>query len=247
MGGNLAAQRPFDCFYNSKNIESIAGREFDLLVVSAMPAAMWIANKEPEADRAVLDRLVGCLKQARARQAVIISTVAVYPVPVGVDETTSIDASAQTPYGRHRHMLERMAGDLYANVLTVRLPGLFGDGLKKNAIYDLLHNNDIHKINAASVYQFYNLDHLWRDIQTALSAGLRLVNFATEPVSVAEVAREAFDLGFSNDPGTPPARFDFRSIHSGRFGGGNGYLCHRRQVLDELRAFAHRERERMAK
>lgn len=242
VGGNLAAQRPFDSFYNSKNIEDIAGRSFDLLVVSAMPAAMWIANKDPAADRAVLDRLVGCLRQVQAAQVVIMSTVAVYPNPIGVDEDSPIDETKQTPYGRHRLMLEQLAAGQFSNVLAVRLPGLFGPGLKKNALYDLLRNNELHKVNAAAIYQFYNLDRLWADISTALGAGIKVVNFGTEPISVRDVAREVFDLDFTNDPGTPPARFDMRSRHAALFGGSDGYLYDRRQVIEELRTFVERER-----
>ena len=205
VGSNLAAQHPFDESFNSKNIEEIAGRRFDLLVVSGMPAAMWIANREPEADRAVLDRLSSCVLQAHAAQVVIVSTVGVYTTPREVDEDSAIAADSQTPYGRHRLMLEQTLTDRFPSALSVRLPALFGPGLKKNAVYDLLHQNEVHKINSASVYQFYNLARLSADISTALDADLRLVNFATEPVSVQEVARDAFGLDFVNDPGLPPA------------------------------------------
>ncbi len=242
VGGNLAIQNRFDNCFNSKNIQEIAGQTFDLLVVSAMPAAMWIANKDPEADRAVLDRLAGFLRQAKAERVVIISTVAVYPHPIDVDEDSQIDESAQTPYGRHRLLLERQMSDHFPRVLTVRLPGLFGMGLKKNAVYDLLHNNELHKVNAEGSYQFYNLDRIWADVSTALTAGLELVNFSSEPVLVKDVAREAFDLDFTNDPGTLPAKFDMRSKHASLFGGHGGYLYSRRQVFDELRDFVRRER-----
>jgi hypothetical protein len=57
VGGNLAAQHPFNTWYNSKNIEAVRGHRFELLVVSGMPAAKWVANRDAAADRAVLDRL----------------------------------------------------------------------------------------------------------------------------------------------------------------------------------------------
>ena len=129
-------------------------------------------------------------------------------------------------------------------MLAVRLPGLFGPGLKKNAVYDLLHHNELHKLNAGAVYQFYNLDRLWTDVSTALAAGLEVVNFATEPVGVREAAREAFDIDFTNDNGLPPARFDMRSRHAALFGGRGGYIYDRQQVLRDLREFVYRERTR---
>jgi nucleoside-diphosphate-sugar epimerase len=242
VGSNLARQHPFDAFYNSKNIEEIAGRKFDLLIISGMPAAMWIANNNPDADRACLERLGGCLKQVKADRAVVISTIAVYPSPVGVDEESPIDSAAQTPYGRHRLMLEWLARDQFPRSLTVRLPGLFGPGLKKNAIYDLLHNNEVEKINASSLYQFYNLERLWADLSTALASGLEVCNFSTAPVSMQEVAQKAFDRDFANNPATAPARFDVRSRHAALFGGKDGYLYSRAQVLAELRVFVRREK-----
>jgi nucleoside-diphosphate-sugar epimerase len=243
VGGTLLRQRPFDEQYNSKNVELIAGKSFGLLAVSAMPAAKWISNRDPAGDRAVLDRLTGCLANVRAEQVVVMSTVDVYPTPVGVDEDTPIDPGKQQPYGRNRLLLEQFAARHFPRVLVVRLPGLFGEGLKKNAIYDLLHNNDVHKIHSGGVFQLYNLDDLWRDVQKAISAELSLVNFATEPVSIRDVAREAFGRDFDNDPGQPAARYDMRSKHAALFGGRDGYLYNRGQVLSELREFVDRERK----
>jgi nucleoside-diphosphate-sugar epimerase len=245
VGGNLAALHPFNTWFNSKNIEAIRGQRYELLVVSGMPAAKWIANRDPDGDRAVLDRLWGCLRTVHADTVVVMSTVDVYPNPVDVDEDTPINAAAQQPYGKHRLELERLAAAHFPRVLSVRLPGLFGPGLKKNAVYDLLHNNEVHKIPANGVFQFYNLARLWKDVRAALAAGLTLVNFATEPVSVREVAREAFGIDFTNDPGIKPARYDVRTRHAAVFGGRDGYLYSRAQVLGELTAFVAAQRDKL--
>jgi nucleoside-diphosphate-sugar epimerase len=242
VGGNLSAQLRFDARFNSMNIEEIAGRAFKLLVVSAMPAAMWMANRDPRTDRAILDRLLGCLRRARADQVVVMSTVAVYPNPVEVDESTPIDAQAQTPYGRHRWLLERTLAEHFPRVLAVRLPGLFGPGLKKNAVYDLLHQHETDKLHAESVYQLYNLERVWADVSKALDASLDVINFATEPLSLWEFARDAFELEFTNTPQSQPARFDVRSQNAPIYGGRDGYLYNRQQVLDDLCAFVRRER-----
>jgi hypothetical protein len=244
VGGNLAAQSRFDACVNSKTIESVAGRRFDRLVVSGMPAAKWVANGDPAGDRATLDRLWNSMKQVTASEVVVVSTVDVYPAPAGVDEDTPIDPRTQQPYGLNRLELERRAAAHFPRVLSVRLPGLFGPGLKKNAVFDLLHDNETHKVHANGVFQFYNLARLASDIEVSLAAGLGVVNFATEPVSVREVAREAFGLDFTNDPGTRPARYDVRTKYAALFGGASGYLRSRGQVLAELRDFVQSERAR---
>ena len=124
VGANLAAQHPFNTWYNSKNIEAVRGHRFELLVVSGMPAAKWVANRDPQADRAVLDRLWGCLRTVHADAVVVISTVDVYPHPLGVDEDTLIDPVLQQPYGKHRLELKLVdvAGNVAAQTVTVEAP-----------------------------------------------------------------------------------------------------------------------------
>lgn len=244
VGGNLARQFAFTDFYNSKNIDQIAGHMYDLIVCSGMPAAKWLANRDPIGDRAVLDRLAGFLLQTSAIRVVIISTVDVYPSPIGVDEDTAIELTDAMPaYGKHRLMLERAAAAHFPESLVVRLPALFGPGLKKNAIYDLLHNNEVQKIHSGGVFQFYNVERLWGDVQTAFASKLRLVNFTTEPISIHDIAQAAFGIEFNNDPGGVPSRYDMRSKYAELFGGRNGYLSARDEVLADLHDFVRRERE----
>lgn len=242
VGGNLARQRRFDECYNSANIEQIAGRAFDLVVCAGAPAEKWKANRDPDADRRVLDRLWSGLKGARASHVVLISTVDVYARPVGVDEDDDVDAAAATPYGRHRHELERRVADHFAATI-VRLPGLFGEGLKKNVLYDFLHGNNLDQIDGRAEYQFYPLSRLWPDLEVALGAGLRVVNFATEPVTVGAVAREGFGRPFANEVARAPARYDFRTRHDRFFGGAGGYLMGKSQVFTALRSFVATSRE----
>lgn len=237
VGGTLARQFAFDAHFNSVNIEAIAGQTVDLLVCAGARAEKWRINLEPGADTADIQRLTSCLSSVNARFAVLISTVDVYPNPIGVDENTWIDVKACTPYGAHRLTLEHFIASRF-DALIVRLPGLFGPGLKKNVIYDLLHSNQLDRIDGDAVFQFYDVTRLWGDIERARAAGLRLLNAATEPVSVRQIAREAFGKDFTQTrPGQAPARYDFRSRHAHLFGGSHGYLYRAEQVLSDMKEF----------
>src|SRR3954465_266566 len=90
VGSNLVRQTRFDATFNSSNIESIAGQEFELLVVSGVRAEKWIANANPEQARARSERLFTALKDVKATQLVLISTVDVFLSPVEVDESTPV-------------------------------------------------------------------------------------------------------------------------------------------------------------
>ena len=48
VGGNLHLQTPFDDVYNSKNIDSLRGKSYELVVCAGAPGVKWKANKEPE-------------------------------------------------------------------------------------------------------------------------------------------------------------------------------------------------------
>jgi nucleoside-diphosphate-sugar epimerase len=246
VGSDLLRQHDFRDCYHSRNIEEIAGRSYDLIVCCGMPAAKWIANREPEADRANMLRLLENLRRARAERFVLISTIDVYPDPAGVDEDSPIDTSGHHAYGTHRFQLEQALREHFESLLILRLPALFGDGLKKNAVYDLLHDNQVEKVHRDAVFQWYDVGDLWADAERCLGLGLPLVNVATEPASMAEVARSAFGLEFDNRSETPPTRYDFRTKHDAALGGAGGYLQDRATVLEKLAAYVRRERRRGA-
>lgn len=245
VGGNLLREYPFAGRYNSANIDAIAGAHFELIVCAGAPAAKWKANQEPLADRACLGRLMSALERVKTERFVLISTVDVYGQVNGVDE--DCPPSGATPYGRHRLELEQFARDRF-HALVVRLPALFGPGLKKNAIYDLMNNNQIEKIDSRSVFQFYNVGRLWRDIRIAAGARCSLIHLATEPVSMAEVARSVFGWEWTNHLPSNPPNYDLRTRHAALFGGTSSYICHKMRVLTELAEFvrSHKERRRCA-
>ena len=236
IGSNLIRQAEYNNFYNSHNIESIAGESFDLLVCTAAPAEKWLANKEPIKDRENLQRLTKFLQQTSAKKVILISSVDVYNLPIEVNEDTSIDRENLQPYGKHRLELEVAIQNQF-DTLVVRLPGLFGRGLKKNIVYDFLHDNLIDKIHKDSVFQFYNLEYLWRDIQVAIEHNLKIINFATEPTSVGEVAAEAFGFNFTNKLQNS-VKYDIRTNYYQLFDGYEpGYLYSKNQVLQDLKQF----------
>jgi hypothetical protein len=241
VGSNLARQARFDECYNSSTIGDIAGQEFDLLVCAGVRAEKWIANANPEQDRAGIRKLLDALADVRAKQLVLISTVDVFLAPVGVDEDAPVPTEGLHAYGRHRHELEQELAGRFPT-LVARLPGLYGPGIRKNVIHDFLRNHETHKIDSRGVFQFYGLHRLWGDLQAALKAGLGLIHLPTEPVSVAEVARVAFGVEFSNHAVEKPARYDVRTRHAALLGGVGPYLESREAELEGIRLFVDHQR-----
>ena len=237
VGSNLLSQMQFEDQFRSTNISKIKGKSYHTLVCSGAPAAKWIANKNPEEDSCNISELIDNLKEVSAEQVVLISTIDVYSNLAEVDENSFIEGSNAEPYGKHRYELEQFMSQNFDNVLIVRLPGLFGVGLKKNAIYDLIHDNALELIHSESRYQFYDLANLWKDIRRAQESKISLLNITTEPISIAELSQECFSRVFHNAPHNNPASYNVRSYHDTEFGGKNGYLYNKEEVLSGLKSF----------
>ena len=195
VGSNIAKQNEFSDYYNSSNIHEIEGRKYDLVVSAANRAEMWRINQEPEKDLEEIEAFIGHISKVDIGKLVLISTVGVYKNPNGSNEDTKIETEGLTPYGSNRYYLEQFCNNKFDS-LVVRLPGLIGSGLKKNVIYDLIHNNNVDRIHKDGVYQYYDLGNIWKDTKKALDNNLNLVNLAT-PQLVPKKLQER-PLGFTS-------------------------------------------------
>lgn len=138
MGGNLGATHRFDNCYNSANIQTAFGADNGLVVYSGMPAEKFLANSDPGADLARAQNALENIRKMRPERLVLISTVDVCPRPIKVYEDTPAGGEDAPAYGKNRFALENWVRAEYPEALIVRLPGLFGQGIKKNFIYDML-------------------------------------------------------------------------------------------------------------
>ena len=91
--------------------------------------------------------------------------------------------------------------------------------------------------DSRSVYQFYNLAHLWEDINIALENGIKLWHPATEPISVGELYYYLTGQIFINELNGKPADYDYRTIHANIFSGKYGYISDKMQIMDEIRGY----------
>jgi hypothetical protein len=244
VGGNLLQQARFDCLYNSQNIQDIRGQSFSHMIVSAAQAKKWWANQNPQEDWEGIERLLENLSNCRADRVTLISTIDVLGSAAGLTERDTPDMDALTAYGLHRWRLEETVQARFEQVLVVRLPGLFGHGLKKNVIYDLLHDNALGQIQPQSSYQYYDLSCLWRDIGTAWAHQLARIHLFPEPVQTAELLQAFFPGRDVGRYAGPEAHYDHRTIHGTLFGGDDRYIASKSEVMRQLGAFIQDERRR---
>ena len=242
VGSNLR-QDGFSDFFNSRNFQRMSGERFDEVVCAGVSAVKWLANREPENDWAAIKTLIDVLEEAKIGRFTLISTIDVYPqTGLALDEGEKLEDLDNHPYGRHRLLMEQWVRSRYPNHAVVRLPALFGPGLKKNALFDLLHGNQVSNINPAARFQWYPLVRLADDLKTVAQERLELVNLFTEPVSMQTIIDRLFP-GAPVGPAVEPAPiYQLRTRHARLFGGANGYVANAPSVMAAMDDFicAHR-------
>lgn len=237
VGSNILSQHHFEDLYNSQNIEESANKEYDLIVCAAAPGAKWKANQNPVEDRNSIQKLIRAIKKIRVKTFILISTIDVYPTPIKVDETTKIDLTQLSPYGKHRFLLEEYVRNNFMDHTIIRLPALFGAGLKKNFIFDLINDNMLQLTHHENTFQFYHINNLWSDINKAKTAQLRLLNLVTEPLRADEVVYYSLGKKFTNKTSSPPIKYDVHTVHAKEFQRQSMYLYNKNEILKSLKKF----------
>lgn len=94
--------------------------------------------------------------------------------------------------------------------------------------------------DSRSVYQFYDLRRLWKDISIMLNAEIPLVHMATEPVSVCELYQYLENGLFENEFSGEPIKYDVQTIHGKVFGSDNRYILNKNEILSTIYDFVKR-------
>tara|TARA_Y100001970_G_scaffold261373_1_gene344444 strand:+ start:18343 stop:19131 length:789 start_codon:yes stop_codon:yes gene_type:complete len=235
IGGNLFKQKQFPFYYNSQNIDKIEGKTFDLLVCTGARGFKWIANKYPLEDHNSINKLITCLSSVRAKHLVLISTIDVYHNVNSVNEDTCIKKDKLSPYGLHRWNLENFVESNFHSTI-IRLPGIFGLGMKGGLIYDYIHKN-YKFIPQKGLVQFYNLNNLWGDIIKSVDNNLNLVNFSTEPIRIKELTDKIF---YNKNPkihSDAIPHYNMQTKHSSIWGKDGYYLYSKKEITEDIIEF----------
>jgi nucleoside-diphosphate-sugar epimerase len=243
VGGYLDSHKKFNDRFNSKNIQELGESSYKCIVCAGAPGTKWFANKFPEQDKDNIDKLIANLTRAKTQKLVLVSTIDVYPHPTMVDESSRIEFEKLTPYSANRRRLEQFVESNFPNTTIIRLPGLFGNGLKKNIIFDLITKTNLEKLPASGQFQFYDLADLPKDMDFIIKQETGLINLVTEPLTVQEIYQEIFqEEGMGNNT-VPSPNYNVRTKHANLFGGTN-YIFEKEKVKQKLKSFLQSEKSK---
>ena len=139
VGSNLEKSYSFTDLFNSKNINYISDNTYDIVVYAGVTGTKYLANLYADKDKQHIDDTICNLQKIKTKKLIFISTVDVYPSPVGFDELYNINPSDNHTYGKNRFYLENWVKENINDYAIIRIPALYGDNLKKNFIYDIIN------------------------------------------------------------------------------------------------------------
>lgn len=139
VGGNLLRSHEFDLAVHSTDISQAYSLQPDLLVYAGVTGTAFLADANPQTDLTIVETARENIRRINARQTVLISSVNVYSDSRLKDENSPLEEDGLGAYGTHRRMLENWVREDFTNTLIVRLPAIYGEGLKKNFVHDLIN------------------------------------------------------------------------------------------------------------
>lgn len=183
---------PFEII-TRENYGNFAGKSCDLFINANGNSKKFLAKDDPKAEfRASVQSVRDTLADFKFGTYLFLSTSDIYPdcsSPELTQEDAEIDVSGQSPYGFHKYLAELCVRHAAPDWLIVRQGGFVGPGLKKNAVYDILHGDKLF-VHPESRFQFIHTDESARLILELLDKGVRneVVNVTGKgTVSAAEI------------------------------------------------------------
>lgn len=111
------------------------------------------------------------------------------------------------------------------------------DRQKAREMFERLGFSALNFTDSRGVFQYYNLKYLYKNIQTAIENGVKLLNIATEPVTISEIYRTITGAEFVNEIAPQPPYYNFYTKHSEIFGGRDGYIQTKEFVLEDIKEY----------
>ena len=104
-----------------------------------------------------------------------------------------------------------------------------------NILFDLLNNNEIHKINYNSEYQWYNLENLIKDTSYYLITAKNnksVINLFSEPINTSEILDIFYIKKSEVDSKSNKIIYDFKTNSAI-----TGYIKTKEDTLKEIKKF----------
>jgi nucleoside-diphosphate-sugar epimerase len=205
------------------------GREFDIIELDnyerfiGRPCRILVnANgnsRKPLAKQAPVEDFDASVRSVRSSLVhypcdlyVHLSSCDVYPdcsSPESTREDQALDPAAQSPYGFHKYLAEQCVRHAARRWLIFRFGGFVGPGLRKNAVFDILHGGPLW-LDPASQLQFLHTEHAAEIVLGLAESGLsgETLNLCGRGLIQLQEVIDATGRDIPVQPGSSVVRYD---------------------------------------
>ncbi|MBI4945438.1 MAG: NAD(P)-dependent oxidoreductase [Bacteroidetes bacterium] len=156
------------------NYQEHIGKHYDIVINTAHPAARFWAKNNPEKDfQETVQKTADIFYKCTYEKFVQVSTV-------------SARCQLDTVYGRHKLAAENICN--FGNHLILRLSSMFGNGLKKGVLIDMLNGQKVF-VNGESRYAFASVDFVSSYIASHLDLKGIVEVGAINTISMIDIAK----------------------------------------------------------
>jgi len=241
IGGYLTKYLKTNNLYNTKNIINISKKNFDVVYCCAPSSAMWIANKDPIEDFLKVSNLIRNFKNIKTKNFILISTIEVFRKKNSCNEDSLDFNNDIYSYGYNRFLIEQAAKKIFKNLFIIRLPIVYGLGVKKNIIFDL-KNNILNLLNPNDILQFYPVEMLLNDINLAIKHNIGIINLCSEPIKVKELLMFCSKSSIINNSlkAAKKRKYNMTSNYSNIWNN-EKYTYKKNFIIDDIKKFINNE------
>lgn len=179
------------------NYNQFIGAECDILINANGNSKKFLAKDDPKGEfQASVASVRNSLVDFKFKKYVYLSTSDVYPdcsSPELTREDAPLNVAEQSPYGFHKNLAELCVQHGARDWLIIRQGGFVGEGMKKNAVFDVLYGDKLW-VHPESRFQFINTDDSARLVMELIDNGIsnHVLNLtATGTISVQEIMQLA--------------------------------------------------------
>jgi nucleoside-diphosphate-sugar epimerase len=197
VGSNIVKQLPFPCdLYNSKNFNELKGKTYKRIYCACVSGVKWKANLNPKDDYINISKIIKILETVECEEFYLVSS---QDCNSSLESDEEFNSLPPTIYGIHRLQFEWFISSKFPTARIMRIGCLFGDGLKKNIIYDLLNQKDFIDTTKDITYQLYYIGNIVKDFEYMKDNNIMIMNRFSESVYSSEIAEAlGIEIKFNN-------------------------------------------------
>jgi nucleoside-diphosphate-sugar epimerase len=195
------------------NYDELRGSSCAVLVNANGNSKKFLSTRDPLWDfDASVRSVVASLEDFKAERYVFLSSGDVYPEtnsPAVTREDQAIDLGCISRYGLHKFLAEQIVRSVHPSWLVVRMGGFVGEGLRKNAIFDMLTGAPVW-LSPDSALQFIDTADAARIVWDLVEAGRQgeVVNMSAEGTLHLGAFHHAIGSSSTFKPDAPTVRYE---------------------------------------